>query len=235
MVFLDTEKSSHRGEDTKPMEGPFERNQTSPLAWHGHRSGASRTHVALLVLCLAVAACGSGILIYVGSQSAKAGPHSHAFTTPGGRSGCPPSPLKNGNYYIKNRYSNDVMEVPGFEYDWGFVLDQWPQNNGANQQWQVHSMGCGTYRIASVFDQQVVSIFESSKSPGAYVDQWPYWAGPNQIFRIRPTSGGNYTITNVNSNDVVEVPDHSVTRETPIDQNTPDGRFNQQWSFSPVS
>jgi Ricin-type beta-trefoil lectin domain-like len=146
-----------------------------------------------------------------------------------------PTPLADGTYYIENRYSDDVIDVPAFDTDEGTLLDQWPLNDGTNQQWQVQSLGGGIYRITSVLDDEAVDIFELSKSPGAPVDEWPYWAGPNQQFGITPTSDGYYTITNINSGEVVEVSGDSVTAGTLLDQDTPNGGLNQQWFFKPVS
>jgi len=169
------------------------------------------------------------------TASAAASPSPTPSTTP--QTASEPKPLADGTYYIKNRLSSDVIDIPGFDTAKGTVLDQWPQksqNDASNQQWQVQNLGGGIYEITSVLDDEAVDILRESQSPGTFVDEWPYWGGPNQQFRITRTSDGYYTIINVNSNEAVEVPGNSLAAGTSLDQNTYNGGSNQQWYFEPM-
>ena len=89
---------------------------------------------------------------------------------------CPGGQVANGTYYIVNWNSDDVIHIPGSATAQGSVLDQWPLNNGKNQQWKVASLGCGLYSIRSVSDNESLDINGQSTASGGAVDQWNYWA-----------------------------------------------------------
>ncbi len=148
---------------------------------------------------------------------------------------CPAGPLANGTYYITNRSSGDVIDIPGASKTQGTDLDQWPLNHGTNQQWKLTSLGCGLYDITSVSDGQAMEIYNQSTSAGGHVDQWGYWGGGNQQFLITKDSAGYATITNLNSMDLVEDPGFSGAAGTKLDQWPSNGGTNQQWTFTPVS
>lgn len=145
---------------------------------------------------------------------------------------CPAAPLASGTYYITNRHSGDVIDIPGKSATQGTGLDQWPLNHGTNQQWTVTSLGCGLYSITSVLDGQSVDIAGQSVSQGAKVDQWAYWGGGNQQFIVTRNADGFYTFASINSTDVVEVPGGSTTAGTKLDQWGANGGANQEWSFT---
>ncbi|MBO0801727.1 MAG: cellulase family glycosylhydrolase [Nocardiopsaceae bacterium] len=144
---------------------------------------------------------------------------------------CPSSPLANGTYYIKNRGSGDVIDIPKNSTTEGQALEQWPSNDKANQQWKLTQLGCGVYEITSAMDGQAMDVNGQSTSAGGSIDQWPYSGGGNQQFIITKNSSGYYTITNLNSMDLVEVPGSSNTAGTLLDQWPSNSGNNQQWSF----
>jgi endoglucanase len=145
---------------------------------------------------------------------------------------CPAGPVANGTYYIKNRSSGDVIDIPAFNSAQGTVLDQWPLNHGVNQKWVVTRLSCYLYSIRSAMDGESADILSQSTSSGAKVDQYDYWGGGNQQFLIVRNSAGYYTISSINSLDPVEVPGSSATAGTQLEQGNPAGTANQQWSFS---
>jgi endoglucanase len=147
---------------------------------------------------------------------------------------CPAGALANGTYYIKNSHSGDVIDIPGFKTANGTDLDQWPLNNGTNQQWKVTGLGCGLYEITSVLDGSSIDIYDQSTASGSAVDEWSYWGGGNQQFVVAKDSAGSYTIASINSMDDVEVPGSSTTAGTALDQGTPGGAADQEWTFSPA-
>jgi endoglucanase len=144
---------------------------------------------------------------------------------------CAAGTLRSGTYYIKNRNSKDVIDIPAFKTAQGTDLDQWPQNNGTNQRWKVSSLGCGLYSITSVFDGESIDIAGQSTGNGAKVDEWDYWGGGNQQFVIAKNAAGYYTIASINSADPVEVPGSSTANGKVLDQWAATGEANQQWSF----
>jgi hypothetical protein len=162
---------------------------------------------------------------------------------------CAAAPLNNGAYYITNMYSDDVMDDPSFSSTEGTDLDQWPLNDGTNQQWDLHSLGCGLYEITNVSSGQSVDISGQSTADGAAVDQWDYWGGGNQQFVIQTdiNDDGGYTISAINSMSdepeaieypeptPIEVPNSSLTAGTTLDQSYLTGNTNQEWTFTCVS
>jgi endoglucanase len=147
---------------------------------------------------------------------------------------CAAGPLASGTYDIRNRHSGDVIDIPQHKTAQGTDLDQWPKNNGTNQQWKVASLGCGLYAIRSVQDGEAVDILGQSVSSGAKVDQYDYSGGGNQQFVVTKDAAGYDVITNLNSMDTVEVPGLSTTAGTLLDQRPANGGANQEWTFSPA-
>jgi endoglucanase len=145
---------------------------------------------------------------------------------------CPAGPLASGTYYIKNRHSGDVIDIPQFKSAQGTDLDQWPGNGGINQKWKVTSLGCGLYSIKSTMDGESLDIAGQSTANGAKVDQYGYWGGGNQQFIVAKNAAGCYTISSINSLDPVEVPGSSTKAGTLLDQSAASGGLNQQWTFS---
>jgi endoglucanase len=147
---------------------------------------------------------------------------------------CPARPLASGTYYIKNRRSGDVIDIPAFSSAPGTDLDQWPANGGINQKWKVTSLGCGLYSIESAMDGQSIDIAGQSTANGAKVDEYGYWGGGNQQFILARNAAGYYTISSINSLDPVEVPGSSTKAGTLLDQGAANAGLNQQWTFSPA-
>jgi endoglucanase len=145
---------------------------------------------------------------------------------------CPAASLAGGTYYLANASSKDVIDVPGFNSANGTDLEQWPLNDGANQQWTATSLGCGLYSIISPWDSSSVDVAGQSTSAGTAIDQWSYWDGGNQQFVLQENASGDYTIASVNSMDPVEVPGSSTTAGTQLDQGAPSGGSNQEWIFT---
>ncbi len=148
--------------------------------------------------------------------------------------GCAAGSLASGTYYIRNAGSCDVIDIPSGQTAQGTDLDQWPLNDGANQQWKVTSLGCGRYEIISVLDGESVDIVGQSTSNGAAVDEYGYWGGGNQQFVISRDAAGSFTISSINSLDPVEVPGQSTTAGTTLDQWQANGGTNQEWTFVPA-
>lgn len=148
--------------------------------------------------------------------------------------GCTAGPLASGTYYIRNVHSGDVIDIPSTQTAEGTDLDQWPLNDGANQQWKVTSLGCGLYEITSVLDGESIDIVGQSTSDGAAVNEYSYWGGGNQQFVISQDAAGSDTISSINSMDPVEVPGQGTTAGTALDQWQANGGTNQDWTFVPA-
>src|SRR5215469_4238320 len=53
-------------------------------------------------------------------------------------------------WVIQSVSSGQVLDVPAFSTQPGTLIEQWPENDGANQLWIITANGAGTYAIVSV-------------------------------------------------------------------------------------
>jgi hypothetical protein len=157
--------------------------------------------------------------------------------SPTGVTPCVSAQLANGVYIITNSSSEDAVDVPQFNTANGVDLEQWPVNNGSNQQWSLTQIGCDLYSITSVATGKSMDINNQSTVYGAHVDQWDYWHGGNQQFVIEPAAAeaSTYVIASLRSLYPVEVPGDSNTAGTLLDQWGWNGGTNQQWSLTQIS
>jgi endoglucanase len=169
---------------------------------------------------------------------------------------CPASAIPDGTYYITNLDTGDVIDVPRSSTTEGTDLDEWPLNDGTNQQWVVHGLGCSLYEITNVATGQSIDVSGQSASSGAKIDEWDYWGGGNQQFVLQDDSHGDgaCTISAINSMPAttgsaatgvsygplavpypIEVPGGSTTAGTLLDQAAVTGSSGQDWTFTNVS
>jgi endoglucanase len=156
---------------------------------------------------------------------------------------CPADPIGNGTYYIKNSATGQVIDIPQSSTTQGTSLDEWPQNGGKNQQWNVDNIGCGLMKITSVLDGQSIDVRGASTAAGGSIQQYGYWGGGNQQLVLQPdgNSDGACTMSAINSmRDItspfpIEVPGSSTTAGTLLDQGAPDSGTDQDWTFTNVS
>lgn len=54
---------------------------------------------------------------------------------------------KSGYYYLTNVNSNKVLEVKDQSTANGAAVDQWSNNGGNHQKWEINDLGNGYYKI----------------------------------------------------------------------------------------
>jgi hypothetical protein len=135
-------------------------------------------------------------------------------------------------FEIVSDNSGLVLDVPGFSRSPGTHIQQWSENRGANQQWDIVRglpiSGCG-YEIHSLNDGMVLDVPGFDTSP-TFIQQWPETDGRNQQWLIK-SHGGSYEIVNVNSELVLDVPGFSRSPGTNIQQWPENDGANQLWRF----
>ena len=144
-------------------------------------------------------------------------------------------PIANGAYRVINRNSGKVLDVANQSTANGANVQQWTWNNGANQQWNVTSLGNGQYSIAGVQSGKYLDVNAASTADGANVQIWQNTGGNNQKFTFTLTDSNYFRITAVHSGKVLDVASGSTADGANVQQWTWTGGANQQWKLVPVS
>ena len=84
--------------------------------------------------------------------------------------------------YLTNVNSGLAGDIAGGSMANGTALEQWTKNNGANQQWQIHSVGGGLYEIINHNSGLALGINGKIYAHGAAVDQETYTASSDQLW-----------------------------------------------------
>lgn len=139
--------------------------------------------------------------------------------------------IPDGVYTIVNKNSGLVMDAAVQGTASGTAIQQYTDNGGANQHWQVTGLGNNRYKIVGVQSGKSMDIKGQSLANGAALQLYDYNGGDNQQWIITKNADGYYTITGVQSGKVLEIPALSVTPGTAVAQYENNGGSNQLWSF----
>ena len=86
----------------------------------------------------------------------------------------PPSTgIENGRYVLTNQYSNLVLTVAGGSSADGANVIQDNFSNGSHQQWDITSLGNGSYSIRPAHSNKSLDVYEWNAEDGADARQWP--------------------------------------------------------------
>ena len=140
----------------------------------------------------------------------------------------------NGTYTIVNVNSGDLLDAAGAGTKNGTLIDQWPSNNGTNQQWTLAQNSAGYYTITGVGSGKVLDVPNITTWPGTQLDLWTANGGTNQQWLFKPTGAGTYTIEARSSGDEIDVKGASKSSGAVVDQWPSNGGTNQQWELVPV-
>jgi hypothetical protein len=67
-----------------------------------------------------------------------------------------------------------LLDVTGASKSNSAFVDQWPANGNANQQWNVISLGGGSYELTSINSGLALDVYGGSTTSGADIDQYTY-------------------------------------------------------------
>ncbi|GCF09931.1 RICIN domain-containing protein [Dictyobacter arantiisoli] len=136
-------------------------------------------------------------------------------------------------YKLVNRNSGKVLDVSNASTTAGAAIDQWTDNGGASQQWNLSAPGYGFYdNLINNHSGQLLDVANGATTDGAAVIQWTSNGGNNQQWSIVSVDNGlYYKLVNRNSGKVLDVANNSTAAGASVDQWTDNGGSNQQWSL----
>ncbi|MFE2061117.1 RICIN domain-containing protein [Streptomyces sp. NPDC059467] len=134
------------------------------------------------------------------------------------------------NYTIQNVNSGQLMDVNGASTADGASVIQWPNNGGANQQWNIVPVSGQLYKIVNRNSGKVLDYGWPSHWRGTTLEQNTYNGSNNQLWYFEPTTGG-WLIRNYESRQILEVTNGSTANGATIDQSMPVNQSYQAWTI----
>ena len=166
--------------------------------------------------------------VYVGTDSEQVAVYGLLSGSGGGSGG---TLIANGTYVITSVHSGFALDDPGFSTKESADMEQYPVNNGTNQQWKVTNLGNNVITLTNISSGQLLDVTAASKSNSALVDQYPSNGQTNQQWQVISVGGGHYELVSVNSRLALDVDGGGVAQKELIDQYTYQGNSWQQWTF----
>ena len=166
--------------------------------------------------------------VYVGTDSEQVVVYGLLSGSGGGSGG---TLIANGTYVITSVHSGFALDDPGFSAKESTDMEQYPVNNGTNQQWKVTNLGNNVITLTNVASGQLLDVVGASKANSALVDQYPSNGQTNQQWQVISVVGGHYELVSVNSKLALDVDGGGTAQKELIDQYAYQGNSWQQWTF----
>ncbi|WP_055598624.1 RICIN domain-containing protein [Streptomyces aureus] len=142
----------------------------------------------------------------------------------------------NAYYRLISVRSGKALDVNAFSTADGTRIQQWTDQNTANQQWRLRSTGDGYYELVNRNSGKVLGIAGDSTAQAAAVEQQTDSSSASQEWRIDEVSGsGAVTFTSRGSGQVLDVSGGSTAQGAAIIQYPGRGSANQQWKLLKVA
>ncbi|RKT16639.1 ricin-type beta-trefoil lectin protein [Streptomyces sp. 1114.5] len=141
--------------------------------------------------------------------------------------------IDDGAYYrLVSVRSGQVLDVNAGATADGTRIQQWPDQDTANQQWKLKATGDGYYELVNRNSGKVLGITGDSTGQGAPAEQQTDRSSGSQQWRIDTVSGSDaVTLTSRRSGQVLDVFGYSADRGTQVIQWPGKGSANQQWKL----
>ncbi|WP_314617321.1 RICIN domain-containing protein [Streptomyces stackebrandtii] len=141
----------------------------------------------------------------------------------------------NAYYRLVSVRSGKVMDVNAFSTADGTRIQQWTDQNTANQQWRLRPTGNGFYELVNRNSGKVLGISGGSTARSAAAEQQTDSSSPSQEWRIDTVSGTDaVTFTSRASGLVLDVSGGSTAQGAAIIEYQGRGSTNQQWKLVKV-
>ncbi|KOU00617.1 carbohydrate-binding protein [Streptomyces sp. NRRL F-5755] len=139
-----------------------------------------------------------------------------------------------GAYYrLVSVRSGKVMDVNAFSTADGTRIQQWTDQNTANQQWKLRPTGDGYYQLVNRNSGKVLGIAGGSTTRSAAAEQQTDSSSASQQWRIDDVSGsGAVTFTSRKSGQVLDVSGGATAQGAAVVQYPGRGSTNQQWKLA---
>ncbi|KUO06971.1 RICIN domain-containing protein [Streptomyces sp. DSM 15324] len=135
-------------------------------------------------------------------------------------------------YRLVSVRSGKVLDVNGFSTADGTRIQQWTDQNTANQQWKLKSTGDGYYELVNRNSGKVLGIAGGSTAKAAAAEQQTDSSSTSQEWRIDDVGGsGAVTFTSRKSGQVLDVSGGSTAQGAAVIQYPSLGSTNQQWKL----
>lgn len=138
----------------------------------------------------------------------------------------------NAYYRLVSVRSGKVMDVNAFSTADGTRIQQWTDQNTANQQWKLRPTGDGYYELVNRNSGKLLGIAGNSTAQAAAAEQQTDSSATSQEWRIDEVSGsGAVTFTSRRSGQVLDVSGGSTAQGAAVIQYPSRGGTNQQWKL----
>ncbi|AVV47194.1 carbohydrate-binding protein [Streptomyces sp. P3] len=138
-------------------------------------------------------------------------------------------------YRLVSVRSGKVMDVNGFSTADGTRIQQWADQNTANQQWRLKPAGDGYYELVNRNSGKVLGTVGSSTARSAAAEQQTDSSSTAQEWKIQDVSGSDaVTFTSRKSGLVLDVSAGSTADGATVIQYPSRGSTNQQWRLVKV-
>ncbi|MFB0615505.1 RICIN domain-containing protein [Streptomyces sp. AGS-58] len=138
-------------------------------------------------------------------------------------------------YRLVSVRSGKVLDVNSFSTADGTRIQQWTDQNAANQQWKLKPTGDGYYELVNRNSGKVLGIAGNSPAQGATAEQQTDSSATSQEWRISNVSGsGAVTFTSRRSGLVLDVSGGSSAQGAAVVQYPSRGTTDQQWKLVKV-
>ncbi|MFD6229392.1 RICIN domain-containing protein [Streptomyces sp. NPDC060232] len=135
-------------------------------------------------------------------------------------------------YKLVSVRSGKVLDVNAFSTADGTRIQQWTDQNTANQQWRLRSTGNGYYELVNRNSGKVLGIAGDSTAQAAAAEQQTDSSSASQEWRIDEVSGSDaVTFTSHRTGQVLDVSGASTADGAAVIQYGGHGRTNQQWKL----
>ncbi|WP_329497182.1 RICIN domain-containing protein [Kitasatospora herbaricolor] len=181
---------------------------------NGGRRGRHRRRMSATALLIGVPLAAGSYFVFTHEES-------QAATVDGG-----------AYYRLVSVRSGQVLDVNGFSTADGTRLQQWTDQNTANQQWTLKSTGDGYYELVNRNSGKVLGIAGDSTAQAAAAEQQTDSSSASQQWRIDDVSGSDaVTFTSRRSGQVLDVSGSSTAQGAQVIQWPGKGSTNQQWKL----
>ncbi|MEV6249580.1 RICIN domain-containing protein [Streptomyces sp. NPDC051742] len=138
----------------------------------------------------------------------------------------------NAYYRLLSVRSGKALDVHAFSTADGTRVQQWTDQNTANQQWKLRPAGDGYYELVNRNSGKVLGIADGSTARAAAAEQQTDSSSASQEWRIDEVSGsGAVTLTSRRSGQVLDVSGGSTADGAGVIQFPGRGGTNQQWKL----
>ncbi len=110
-----------------------------------------------------------------------------------------PIALPNGHYIIRNKNSDKVLDIYGYNYGVSDVKQN-ALTLENNQIFYLESLDDGSFKIMATHSEMCFDVYQFSMNSGAKIKQYPWNKGDNQRFYIEQYTPGIYQLRSKASN-----------------------------------